>query len=185
MTLIAFPAFDSAGAPLASLTPIWVDAFDAESEAVIVSPPAITEIGGGLYKFTSPAEDIAGVIDLGVTAIPRFLGVAAENVGAITAYGSATQAPLTGLTPVWDSVVDGDGTPITPQPTFVELGTSGVYKFLFPTIAQSEGIIDFGATALPRFVMFERLNPAPGSAPSFSTLEPRVSDGGNTYRIRA
>jgi hypothetical protein len=70
-----FPVFDAAGAPLALLTPTWVTYLNALTGASVAGP-AITEVGGGLYKFSPsvPADGHqAGIIDCGATASTRYL----------------------------------------------------------------------------------------------------------------
>ncbi len=70
----------------------------------------------------------------------------------IPAYDTSG-APLTGLTPSWHALFNAETeSPYTPQPAFAEIG-GGLYKFNQPTGIDITGIIDFGATASPRYMV--------------------------------
>lgn len=63
----------STGAPMTGLTPTFLTY--ANTAGTPVAQPAISEIGGGAYKFTPvlPAsEGLVYVIDAGATATPRY-----------------------------------------------------------------------------------------------------------------
>lgn len=71
-----FFLYDSAGAPLTGATPTFDTYRRDDGTDLIGSAPAITEIGGGAYKFTPvfPTDHgIAYVIDGGASANPRRL----------------------------------------------------------------------------------------------------------------
>lgn len=72
-----FPAYDVTGVPLAGLTPVWVSYQEASSGNNITPQPAIAEVGGGLYRVPLAAGS-TGLIDLGVTASPRYVAVERE-----------------------------------------------------------------------------------------------------------
>jgi hypothetical protein len=70
--------FASAGVPETGLTPSWLSMKEKADGDDIGSPPAISEIGGGWYKFDyTPAEDIVGVIDGGssLDSTDRYISV--------------------------------------------------------------------------------------------------------------
>lgn len=75
--IAVFFLFDGTGAPLAGVVPTFNAYRRDDGVDLIGTAPAITEIGGGAYKFTPvfPADHgIAYVIDGGVTASPRYQG---------------------------------------------------------------------------------------------------------------
>jgi len=55
------------GQPATGLTPVWDNLKKASDGTDYLPQPAISEIGGGWYKFTQPdiSEDLTGVIDGG------------------------------------------------------------------------------------------------------------------------
>lgn len=64
----------STGAPLTGLTPVFE--FYKDDLGANLTPPTITEIGGGAYKFTpafpaDPLRAVIYVVDAGATANPR------------------------------------------------------------------------------------------------------------------
>lgn len=82
--------FSKAGVPQAGLTPVWLTLQDAITTVSVLSPPAITEIGGGFYKFSiTPADPLVGVIDGGssLTDPDRYKPVQIQT-SAATAFGS-------------------------------------------------------------------------------------------------
>lgn len=63
----------STGAPLTGLTPTFASYTDTSGTPV--AQPAISEIGGGAYKFTpvvGASQGIVYVMDAGATATPRY-----------------------------------------------------------------------------------------------------------------
>lgn len=77
-----------------------------------------------------------------------------------TIYDSAG-APLAGLTPTWTTFKDViAGTDYTPQPTVAEIGL-GMYSVPLVTIVgmRLAGILDFGATANPRYITYDSPGP--------------------------
>lgn len=61
--------FSDSGVPIEGLTPTF-DNLKRVSDGVDVTPPAITEIGGGWYKFDiDPTERLTGVIDGGASLL--------------------------------------------------------------------------------------------------------------------
>jgi hypothetical protein len=149
--IIAFAAYDSTNAPLAGLTPTWLATFDAESGDP-ASEPAISEVGGGAYKFEYPTDvdDFCGIIDLGASATPRYLLAAAYGSASFMAT-DADGAPLTGLSPTWSLLKDVETDEDVDEPVITELG-DGIYKFERPSNAF--GIVDLGASATPRYLSF-------------------------------
>lgn len=147
----AFVALVS-GAPATGLTPTWASAYDANTGEAKTGP-SITELGGGVYTFNPPSDyDLAGIIDLGATASPRYQLARADSVEVVAALAGG---PLTGLSPTWSSLVDVATGGAIDQPTIEELG-SGLYTFTAPRVtAHALGIIDFGATASPRYWAWE------------------------------
>jgi hypothetical protein len=149
----ALAAFDASGAPLTGLTPTWACLRDVRTEQA-AAEPAITELGLGLYSSQVPAG-VAGIVDLGVTAYPRYVHVesALSHWPTFAAF-AVDGSPLPLLNPTWHSVVTtSGGSAITPQPTFTGLG-GGVYRVngLSPGHC---GIVDLGTTADPRYVFVD------------------------------
>ena len=140
-------AHDTDGAPQAGLTPTWATCINATSGAP-VTPTAITDIGGGQYAF-AVAAGVAGIIDLGATAHPRYVLIPAGDVTTLAAFG-ADGSPLAGLTPTWASWrVAATGADATPGPTITEL-SGGLYRVDAPPDGEV-GVLDLGATASPRY----------------------------------
>ncbi|KKL19336.1 hypothetical protein LCGC14_2466460, partial [marine sediment metagenome] len=151
---VVFALYNGAGDPLSGVSPVWATAYDAVAETPIGSPPTISEIGTtGMYRFTRPSEDIAGVID-GVTSLPRYHMVLANLVGTVVAF-DVSAGPKAGLLLSWDSLVDPEtGTPLS-EPGFTELA-GGLYKFAFPAEPRAAGLIDMTGAASPRHALFNR-----------------------------
>lgn len=167
---IVFLATNSSGTPLTGLTPTWDAAYDARDGSVVASPPAVTELGGGLYKFTvTGSDDLTGVIDIGASAEPRYLVLSGLLFQTFAAWDSSG-SPLSGLTPTWESLVEFDtGTAYTPQMTLSAFG-SGIYKVADPgTDTHLVGVIDMGASAQPRYASYDS-DVAVLTLPSSSTL---------------
>jgi len=61
--------FANAGVPETGLTPTWNNIKKVSDGSDFTPQPAITEVGGGWYKFTQPTitEDLTGVVDGGAT----------------------------------------------------------------------------------------------------------------------
>jgi hypothetical protein len=62
--------FANAGVPETGLSPVWLTLKKVSDGSDFTPQPAITEIGGGWYKFTQPtdlSEDLTGVVDGTVT----------------------------------------------------------------------------------------------------------------------
>jgi hypothetical protein len=146
---------DPSGSPLTGLSPTWSCLWDVRT-GVAPAQPAITEVGStGLYR-TAINEGLAGIVDMGATAEPRYVLVDStlSHYHAIAAYDVVTGAPLALLNPTWSAVVTtATGDAATPQPAFSGLG-GGVYVItgLSPGLA---GIADLGATADPRYLLVE------------------------------
>lgn len=152
--MFVFAAYDATTAPLTGLSPTWHAAFNAVSGAAVTGP-AISELGSGLYSFTRPTSyDFTGLIDLTAAASPRYYLVTAERVEVLAAF-NVSAVPLTGLTPSWVSLFRVSDSSAVAQPSFTELG-SGLYKFPPPYVGEHvTGVIDLGATASPRYSLFE------------------------------
>lgn len=70
--------FAGAGVSKTALTPLWSSLKKTSDGTDYTPQPAISEIGGGFYKFDiSPAEDLVGVIDGGASLadIDRYVSV--------------------------------------------------------------------------------------------------------------
>lgn len=92
--LIVFAIYSAAtGAPLASQAPTFVTIREDNGTA-IAPAPAITEIGGGLYKFTAPlpasGRGVAYVIDCGAASAARYMDGYYSPEEAQTPYRVAT-----------------------------------------------------------------------------------------------
>jgi len=82
--------YSSLGVPQTGLTPIWASIQNALTAATIGSPPVVTEIGGGWYKFAmTPPAPIVGVLDGGISLAnaDRYKPMLIP-VSAATAFGS-------------------------------------------------------------------------------------------------
>lgn len=66
-----FEAYDEEGQPLAGLTPTWVN-LKKVSDGTDMPQPALTALGGGLYKTQLFMEHVVGVVDFGSAAFPRY-----------------------------------------------------------------------------------------------------------------
>lgn len=97
------------------------------------------------------------------------------------AYDAAL-APLAGLAPSWDVLVDAvSGTPVASPPTISEIG-GGLYRIENGIFSGSAGIVDLGATATPRYLHLDAdtkytlaaydatLAPLAGLAPTWSSF---------------
>ncbi len=73
-----FIAYDDQGQPLAGLTPVWVN-LKKVSDGSNMPQPALTPLGGGLYKTQLFMEHVVGVIDLGEDAWPRYTHYDSES----------------------------------------------------------------------------------------------------------
>lgn len=141
-------AHDADGAPLAGLAPTWAVCLVASTGAP-ASQPSIAPVGGGLYVLALPA-DVAGIIDLGATALPRYVLVSAADATVLAAY-DADGTPLDGLEPEWASWrVAATGDDATPGPVVTKL-SGGLYRVESPPDGEV-GVLDLGATAAPRYV---------------------------------
>ena len=150
---IALVAKNSAGTPLAGLTPTWVTYRNAVTGLAQTSP-TISELGNGLYAFVPSGTDPTGVIDFGASASPRYQVYAALSTVRVFAAFKKNGTLLTGQTPVWNSLKrTSDATNYTPQPSFTEIG-NGLYK---TAIVEEHvvGTIDLGAPASPRYVDYD------------------------------
>lgn len=128
---VALALYTSAGAPLTGAAPTFV-AFK-DRDGANRSQPVVSELGGGLYGFsTSSADDAEGVaylVDGGATAVPRYLSGTAgsADLDAFAVYDSS-QAPTASATPVFASYRSPTGASLTP-PTITNLGL-GLYGFV-------------------------------------------------------
>lgn len=160
----------STGAPLTGLSPSFTSY--RNDLGTSLTPPTITEIGGGAYGFTpvfsDPARAIAYVAYGGSGSAPRYSRLmrsedwAADSATAtfespkievFTFYSASTGLPLSGLTPTFSTYKNSSGTTLS-TPTISAVGASGVYKFT-PSFADPDKgivyIVDGGATANPRY----------------------------------
>lgn len=145
--MVTLTAYDASGAPL-NVTPTWATCIDATTGAA-ASEPVITALGGGMYGITAP-DDVAGVVDFGATALPRYAVLHSSSVTVVAAF-DVDGEPLSGLSPTWLSwrSLGGSGA-VTPQPTITEL-SGGLYRVNDPADG-AVGVLSFGPTALPRTV---------------------------------
>lgn len=161
-------AFDAAGAPLADLAPTWAACLVASTGAA-ASQPAVADVGGGLYALALP-EGVAGILDFGATALPRYVAVANADETVLAAY-DADGGPLDGLAPTWASWrVAATGADATPGPTVTEL-SGGLYRVESPPDGEV-GVLDLGATASPRHLgIGDELTGGGGGDPVAPTVE--------------
>jgi hypothetical protein len=99
-TAVIFPLFSGGGAPATGLVPTFVAYEDFTGGTV--TPPAITEIGLGMYGFTPAALDIANgtayIIDGTVAANPRYSSGALQPGSDVTVDVAEVLALVTLLT---------------------------------------------------------------------------------------
>lgn len=146
-----FVGKNTSGQPDASLTPGWVVYLDAVTNTPQAAP-VITNLGNGNFKFIPTGTNPAGLLDLGATALPRYLVHSALSTVWVFGVFDLAGQPLTGLTPTWVSLKKQDGTNYTPQPAISELA-GGLYKTAFLDERVS-GVIDAGSTANPRYIPY-------------------------------
>lgn len=166
--MIIFAGYDQTPAPDAGLTPAWVVLYDAAT-GLPIAQPTITNIGDGLYQIGAGLSAAsAGLIDLGATALPRYLHL--DNaIGTTVAAYDLSLAPLTGLAPSWDSFVDDVGAPAA-QPSLTELG-GGLYRIDYSGPASRSGVLDLGATASPRYYSWS-FDPFNADPPTITNMTP-------------
>lgn len=125
---VGFAAWDATGAPLAGVVPAWLH-LKRVSDNADVSQPAITELGGGLYKTTRVADHSSGAIDLGATAYPRTYHYDNESIAGL---GGGT-APTTAV--------------VSPTPATTP-GTGGAFSSDLATAQQTPIILDIDSPEL-------------------------------------
>jgi hypothetical protein len=153
---VAFTAYVSA-VPTAGLTPTWSTAYDAVTGVEqTVGLPSFDDLGSGLYSFEPPTGyDFTGIIDLGVTADPRYLVYRADT---IETFGAFDPDPLAGLAPGFLVYKNLDTGANVLAPTITELG-NGLYKFDKPAIGDPlGGIIELGPSASPEYLKYDAQN---------------------------
>ncbi len=156
---IAIMATDQFRAPLAGLTPTWVSYVDAAT-GIAQSQPAFTALSLGHYKFTPTGTTPAGLIDFGITAVPRYVVYAAFSAFVVFGAFDEDGVPITGLTPTWASLrLVADGSAYA-QPIISALG-NGLYKTDYIG-AHCSGAIDLGVTAYPRYFHYDSESPLVG-----------------------
>ncbi len=100
--------FSNSGTPRTGLAPTWMVFLKVSDGSAYTPQPAITEIGGGFYKFSiTPTEDVVGTIDGGnvlSAAVDRYtfvsLSPSDSNVALITSIKTNTD------TINWQNVLD-------------------------------------------------------------------------------
>lgn len=177
-----FCLYDSAGDPLTGASPSFLSAFDASTLLALPSSPAITEVGNGIYTFEGAAA-LAGLVDGGATASPRYAFVRPRDNNVFVVYDS-DGAPQTGLSPTMTRRVASTGASVAALP-IVELAT-GLYGFAYPDPAEVQvADIDTGGDAPADLCLsiglssttppvISGVSPAAGSA--ISTFTPIVFD---------
>lgn len=75
--ILTFQALDATGAPLTGAAGSFSFLLYADDQGTSLTSPTITELSGGLYKFTpnfsvSPARGVVYVLDLSASAFPRY-----------------------------------------------------------------------------------------------------------------
>jgi len=149
---IAFLVQDVSG-PLTGLTPTWLCYWNVQ-EAIAQTPPAISAVGGGSYKFTPSGNTPAGIIDVGSSsALPRYFVYAPISAYKVFAAFDINRDPLAGQTPTWVSLKKvSDGSNYT-QPAITALGF-GLYRTAW-TAEHTTGVIDLGSGAYPRYIHYD------------------------------
>jgi len=144
-------AYGLDGIPEAGLTPTFITFIRASTGAPSTSIPVISEVGDGLYSYEDDDVPAAfcGIIDFGATAQPRFWFVPSTTDDAILILGQ-DGLPLPGLTLTWDVVLDADGAPVSPEPTFTDY-SNGIY-LITGLEPEYVGIIDATVAANPQYL---------------------------------
>lgn len=165
MPFETFAIFD--GTPLIGATPSFVAFVDAAGDAV--TPPAIVEIGGGLYGF-EVADGVARAYLIETGADPAFLAGCCGDVVAFGIYDTDFQ-PKTGAAPAFTRYADPSGAGRL-QPTIAEFG-GGLYGFV-PNEGDREAptvyLINTGQT--PEYLAGVLEPYVGGSAPIVSNVTP-------------
>jgi len=170
MALGITPAYNSSGALLSGLSPTWSVYVTATSGAA-ATPPAITELGASAIYSWLASDSATGIIDLGASAVPRYVAWIPTNAIQVFAAFNGSGAPLAALVPVWASYLNADTAVAATGPTFTEL-SGGLYKFTSPSTGHYVGAISLGTTALPGTLVYDS---AFGVAPSETTPTISVS----------
>ncbi len=112
MTYVIF--FRDAGVPAVGLSPVITSFLKVSDGSSAGTPPTISEIGGGFYKFTyGPTEDVTIGVDGGVALgdADRYQGIVARftdpgpNIVTISVEDDVSSLPVPGATvDLWDSV---------------------------------------------------------------------------------
>lgn len=155
---VGFAAWDQDGAPLAGLVPTW-NHLKRVSDNADVAQPAITALGGGLYKTTRVADHSTGAIDLGATAYPRTFHYDNEAIAGLGGGAAPTLAVVspTPSTPAGDPG-GFDADPATAEQTPIVLDIDST-----DTVAYANVVCRFPGRA-DELAVFAR---APGVADSF------------------
>ena len=178
---IIFSAYDLSGQPLPGLVPVWHVVLDAGTGVAIGPQPTFTSLGDGLYSIGSAlTSNAAGIVDLGVTASPRFVHIDAITDATVAAYDETTGLPVAGLTPIWDSTVDGGGLPVA-GPAFTDLG-SGLYRVDYAGPDSRSGVIDLGVGRSPQFSQWG-YDPFNADPPVIANMVPAPGDIDKTAPI--
>lgn len=124
---VGFAAFDSDGAPLAALVPTWLSLREAAT-GTNFAQPAITPLGGGVYKTQFVGTHCSGAIDMGATAYPRVFHYDNELIAGV---GGGTAPSIAVISPDPSPDVAGDpgafsATAATAAQTYVVLDVDSV-----------------------------------------------------------
>lgn len=148
----------------------------------VLAPSAITEIGGGFYRFdvVAPAGG-AYVVDVGAGAADRYLFGGFDPLVGFALLG-ADGAPAAGRAPTFLTYVDDAGLPLA-QPAIADLG-AGLYGFapaagtlpryvLSDGLSSAWGVVEAGAGAS---VTVAEITPPPGKLSTGNLITFKVID---------
>lgn len=174
---IAFALFDAAGVPLTTATPTFT--VYANRGGTARSQPAITHVGGGVYRFqpstTDVLEGIAYAVDAGAGAFPARLagGICPESAPfAVLLLTDAAGALWTGAAPSVGVYRDPSGVART-APALVAAAGAYLYSFTPSSSDLATGVefrLDAPANAFPSY--------ASGSFAVAATVDPAQSSQG-------
>ena len=170
----SFAVYGTDGAPLAGLTPSWLVCLDMGT-GLATTPPTVTGLGGGLYSVPrSTTKHLAGILDFGASASPRYQlvdsPISASAPFALMVCAESTGAPLAGLTPSWLSLVDVETGAPAAQPAVTDRGF-GLYSVPNSAVTRQHlsGMLDFGALASPRFFAYDAITNHVALTPAVDT----------------
>jgi hypothetical protein len=154
LQLTAFAVFDGTDAPLTTATPVF--AIYKSMAGSVRTPPAISNMGGGLYGFAHAQADydVGTAFLVSTGAQPsHYAGAVGALANAFAIFDAATGSPSASASPVFTRYVSAAGVALS-APSIVNLG-GGLYGFTIASSDAASGVafeIDNGAGFEPRYL---------------------------------